>query len=236
MYKIAQVVRFAPGIGLDEGRQRWTGPHAELAARIPGVQRYVQNYAWAALHLVGMDPDRRPAFDGYACVWFADRASFTVAVASAEWSAMADDAATLFDPDLWPAMGAAVEERLIVDGPTADLKVMWFGRFPPDVRADSGRSRDASRYWTETHGRRHGVGVPGIGRYLQNHVVERLERGVDPGFDGFSEMWFEDEAAYRVMNGSSEWAEMNDDAATLFDRDWIVGGWSAALEEHVVVG
>jgi hypothetical protein len=38
------------------------------------------------------------------------------------------------------------------------------------------------------------------------------------------------------MNAAPEWDEMNEDAVTLFDRDWIVGGWSAALEEHVVVG
>ncbi len=80
-----------------------------------------------------------------------------------------------------------------------------------------------------------GVKVPGIGRYLQNHVIEP-DPARRPVFDGFSECWFEDVAAYDTMNAAPEWDEMNEDAVALFDRDWIVGGWSAALEEHVVVG
>ena len=35
---------------------------------------------------------------------------------------------------------------------------------------------------------------------------------------------------------SSEWLEMNADADSFCDVDWIVGGMSAIVEEHVVKG
>ena len=235
MFKIVQMVRVAPGVERQAGLDHWTGAHAELGQAVPGVRRYVQNVASAALHLVGIDPDRATAFDGYACVWFDDRPSFEAATQSPAWTAMVDDSAAMFDPAFGASTFAVVDERLIVDGPTGPIKTVWFCRFPEDVRKDPARTEASSKYWTATHGRVFGVKVPGIGRYLQNHVIEP-DPARRPVFDGFSECWFEDVAAYDTMNAAPEWDEMNEDAVTLFDRDWIVGGWSAALEEHVVVG
>ena len=235
MFKIVQMVRVAPGVERQAGLDHWTGAHADLGRSVPGVRRYVQNLASSALHLVGIDPDRPAAFDGYACVWFDDRSSYEVATRSPEWAAMADDRAAMFDPAFDASTFAAVDERLIVDGPAGPVKTVWFCRFPDDVREDAARTEASSQYWTATHGRVFGVKVPGIGRYLQNHVIEP-DPARRPVFDGFSECWFEDVAAYDTMNAAPEWDEMNEDAVTLFDRDWIVGGWSAALEEHVVVG
>jgi uncharacterized protein (TIGR02118 family) len=233
--KIVQMIRVAPGVERRAGLDHWTGPHAQLSRAVPGVRRYVQNVASAALHLVGIDPDQPTAFDGYACVWFDDRASYEAARSSPAWAAMADDAAAMFDSTFAATTFAEVDERLIVDGPTGPVKTVWFCRFPDDVRQDAARTAASSQYWTATHGRVFGVKVPGIGRYLQNHVVEP-DPARRPVFDGFSECWFEDVDAYNEMNAAPEWDEMNEDAATLFDRDRIVSGWSAALDERVVVG
>ena len=41
-------------------------------------------------------------------------------------------------------------------------------------------------------------------------------------------------AAFDVTMGSTEWDDMNNDAKTIFDRDWIVGGWSSLIDEVVV--
>ena len=78
--------------------------------------------------------------------------------------------------------------------------------------------------------------MPGIDRYVQNHVVEPIVDGVKLGYDGFSECWFKDRAAFDVTMESKEWEEMNNDAKNIFDRDWIVGGWSSLLDEVVVKG
>lgn len=231
MYKVAQVAQFAPGVGVESGRSRWCGAHAVLGAAVPGIERYVQNFATASLGLVDIHSSR-PAFDGYACVWFADRAAFESSLKSPQWAAMEADAASLFVPDPSGSLTAAVEEKLIIDGPTGPFKAVWFVEFTAEIRNDPGRTREAHEYWTRTHGGAFGVRVPGIDRYVQNHVIEPI--GSELGYDGFSECWFQDRAAFDVTMASKEWDEMNNDAKTIFDRDWIVGGWSSLIDEVVV--
>ena len=235
MYKIAEVARFAPTVDHETGRDRWRGPHAALGAAVPGVDRYVQNVATASLGLVDIH-DSRPSFDGYACVWFPDSATFESSTASTEWSSMQADSSSLFVTDTSQSMTAAVEEHVIIDGPTGPFKAVWFVQFTEEIRADVNLTNEAHQYWTRTHGGAFGVRVPGIDRYVQNHVVESVGNGLKPGFDGFSECWFQDRAAFDVTMESSEWDEMNNDAKNIFDRDWIVGGWSSLIDEFVVKG
>jgi uncharacterized protein (TIGR02118 family) len=187
------------------------------------------------LGLVGVH-DSPPAFDGYACVWFPDRSTFQSSAASPQWSATQADSSSLFDPDSPQSMTAAVEEHVIIDGPMGPFKAVWFVQFTTEIRADANLTHEANQYWTRTHGRAFGARVPGIDRYVQNHVVEPINNGVKPGFGGFSECWFRDRAAFNETMGSAEWDEMNTDAKNIFDRDWIVGGWSALVDEIVVKG
>ena len=235
MYKLARIVRFGPGMERAEGKRRWRGRHAELGRAVHGVERYVQNHATESLGLVGPDAER-PDFDGYACVWFADRDAFQGALGSPEWDAMVADDVELFDTAALATMVAAVEEHTIIDGPEGPFKAVWVVRFKDDIRADPARTGEAHAYWTATHGGAYGVKVPGIDRYVQNHVVEPLDDGVQPAFDGFSECWFQDRAAFDVTMASTEWGEMNADAETIFDVGWIVGGMSALIDEVVVKG
>ena len=112
-------------------------------------------------------------------------------------------------------------------------------RFPEEVRSDPERRRAARDYWIETHGGVYGRAVPGIGRYVQNHVVANIgEHGIEDGelprFDGYSECWFEDRAAYEQMAASPEWQAMNEDAGSVFDLEFNLGGMSAVLDEVVV--
>ena len=233
MYKVVWIVRFRPELGDEAARQRWRGAHAELGRAVPGVERYVQNHPTTSLGALGVEPGR-PHFDGYACVWFRDRSSYEAAVGSPEWEAMADDAAELLDIDALSSMHAAVEEHTIIDGDMGPFKAVWMVRFRDEIRADAGLSREAHQYWTSTHGGAFGVKVPGIDRYVQNHVREPLAEDGSLGFDGFSECWFQDRDAFELAMTSREWSEMNHDAWNLFDVDWIITGMSALLDEVTV--
>ena len=234
MYKIASIGRFQPGTAKPDGRARWTGPHGALGAAVPGIERYVQSHSTETLGLLG-PTDARPAFDGYACLWFADRQAFDASVATPEWAALAADSGTLLDGDWTASMSAAVDERTIIDGPMGPFKAVWIVRFKDEIRADPERVREAHEYWTRTHGGAYGVKVPGIDRYVQNHVVEPLGDRL-PEFDGFSECWFQDRAAFDVTMAAQEWDDMNNDAPNLFDMDFILGGMSALLDEIVIKG
>lgn len=233
MYKIAQVVDFASEVDRTEARRHWRTQHAGLGAAVPGVRRYVQNSPTASLGLLGVT-DAPTDFDGYACVWFDDRQTLDTALGSAEWAAMRSDAESFLAPDPGHSLLATVEERVVIDGPMGPFKAVWFVQFTADIRNDPQRTKEAHEYWTRTHGGAFGVRVPGIDRYVQNHVVAPLVDGAALGYDGFSECWFQDRAAFDLTMASTEWDEMNTDATTIFDRDWIVGGWSALIDEDVV--
>jgi len=108
-------------------------------------------------------------------------------------------------------------------------KVIWLVRFNEGMPRD-----EAVRHWREVHGAL-GAKVPGIRRYVQNHWLHPVgEYSVEPGgtaFDGHSEVWFDDEAAFEAAMESPEWAEMVADAPNFFSATTMVG---AVVDEYVV--
>ena len=150
------------------------------------------------------------------------------------------DGPNLFDMDYFWGMSAILDERTIIDGDIGPFKTVWVCA----SRRRSARSRptrEAHEYWIGTHGGQFGIEVPGISRYVQNHCVaplgvEGADDSLELQFDGFSECWFEDQAAFELAMSSPEWLAMNEDAENLFDLDYILGGMSAVVEENVVKG
>ena len=146
-----------------------------------------------------------------------------------EWARLVEDGDNVFDMTWLDGMSAVLKEYTIMDGPQSPFKVLWMVRFRPDLDRDY-----ADRYWLNTHGAI--FKSLDIDRYVQNHVVESTIDGASVGFDGFSECWFADRAAFELAMSSPEWLEMNDDAENLFDVAYILDGMSAVVEEHVVKG
>jgi uncharacterized protein (TIGR02118 family) len=237
MYKVVWIARFKDGMSKEAARRHWRDRHGPLGREVPGIERYVQNHATASLHAVGVD-ETKPAFDGYSCCWYEDSDAFSASLETPEWAAIMKDGPNLFDVDWFWGMSAVLEEATIVDGEAGPFKTVWIVRFKDEIRADPERVREAHEYWINTHGGHFGRRVPDIDRYVQNHAVGALGAdGVEDiplRFDGFSECWFKDRAAFDRAMASPEWAEMNDDALKLFDLEFILGGMSAVLEEHVV--
>jgi uncharacterized protein (TIGR02118 family) len=240
MYKVVWFARFLEGMDKQQARRHWRDVHGPLGRKVPQIEGYVQSHAVEALGSVGAS-DVRLAFDGYSCCWFADEESYVEALRTPEWADIGADSSNLFDRNSFEGMCAVLDERTIIDGDHGPFKTVWVVRFKDEIRRDPGRAREAHEYWIETHGGRFGRGVPGIGRYVQNHCVaplgpEGADASIDLLFDGFSECWFEDRAAFELAMSSPEWLAMNEDAETFTDVDFILGGMSAIVEEHVIKG
>lgn len=67
-------------------------------------------------------------------------------------------------------------------------------------------SEEFRRYWRENHGAL-AARLPGLRRYEQNHIIDSAQRGISytrgpEQLDGFSMLWFDDEAAMRVASQS----------------------------------
>ena len=69
--------------------------HGDLALKVPGLKRYVQNH-----FLDPLDEARAEGgmpFQGLVEVWFDDQAAYDAAMASPEWRALEDDGPNGFD-------------------------------------------------------------------------------------------------------------------------------------------
>ena len=95
-----------PGLNHQGFFGRWSKVHAQLAARLPGLRRYLQNHV-----LLESFKDGRQTHDGWSELWFDDFASFQRAVASREWQAMEEDSLTLFAPEKGIVIGPEYIQR-----------------------------------------------------------------------------------------------------------------------------
>jgi uncharacterized protein (TIGR02118 family) len=103
-------------------------------------------------------------------------------------------------------------------------------RKKPDWTTDAFRA-----YWRDQHGPL-AARAPNLREYWQNHVTDRLQRGIDFArgpwaFDGFSQLYFDDaRQAHRAFNES-------DMAAPLIaDENRFLGELNiVTVEQHVVV-
>ena len=239
MYKVVWVARFREGISGEGARRHWREVHAPLGANVPAIERYVQNHVRFALGAVAVS-DEPAAFDGYSCCWYRDREAFEESLRTPEWAALGVDSPNLFDDSCWEGWSASLDPRTIIDGPRAPFKTVWFVRFRPELRGDRQRSREVHERWIASHGGHFGTRVPGIARYVQNHVVSAIDAGGENpdmavDFDGFSECWFADRGAFELAMASPEWQAMSEDAAELFELEYVVPAMSAVLKEIVIV-
>ncbi len=239
MLKTVWFVRFRDGVDPAEGDRQWAEEHGPMILQIPGVVRYVQNQSVSAATLAGATPER-PPFDGFAAVWWASRESYMNALRSPAWSAVAEDAGKIFDVDWTRSMSAEIDERVMrvglgakADGvstpPGKPIKLIGLLRYRPDMH-----HYDANEYWAGTHGDI-ALTISQIGHYTQNNAARPLRgnEGIELGFGGFSESWYENQAVYEEAMASREWKELGDDGPALFDMDAFK---SAMVEERVLRG
>jgi len=95
MVKAIFIVSKLSGLTLSEFFERWAHVLGPLAARTPGLRRYVQNHGIAASYAGGAN-----THDGWSELWFDDIASLRAALASPEWEAVRAEGAMLFVPSV----------------------------------------------------------------------------------------------------------------------------------------
>src|SRR5690349_4139899 len=137
-----------------------------------------------------------------------------------DWAPVGPDDRQLFDrAPRWPFAGQWAdifgEENVIVDGPTrpgminALLMVNRLPGLPHSMMFD---------YWLRKHAPIASK-LPGLRRYTVNHgYLEGFTRG-GMTHDGWSELWFDDYAAFLAATKSAEWRAMQDDAATFLQPE-----------------
>ncbi len=92
MVKAIYLIRRKPGLSEADFHRYWREVHGAIAARIPGLRRYVQCHA---IDGAGASTD----FDGAAEAWFDDMDAVRRAVASPEYAAAREDEGRFIDLD-----------------------------------------------------------------------------------------------------------------------------------------
>jgi uncharacterized protein (TIGR02118 family) len=108
MYKVEWLIKFRPELDPEEVRRAWSTTHGQLALRVPGIRRYVQN------HWVAAPTGCERTYDGTVECWFEDRDAFERAWASAEWKALLEDDVRLFDRSITPPFEGGVVNEYVM--------------------------------------------------------------------------------------------------------------------------
>ncbi len=88
------------------------------------------------------------------------------------------------------------------------------------------------QHWKETHGPLAAKVVPGMRKYIQDHLVELP--GVKNEFDGITEVWFDDVEAfqrYLAWRQTDEAKVLHDDEDKFVDMSMVV---RYIVEEHIM--
>ena len=86
------------------------------------------------------------------------------------------------------------------------------------------------QHWRTTHAGLI-VRLPGIRRYVQNHVLASIYRKGEPAFDAVAESSFDDTQAMKSLASSPQYAEVLADEANFIDRASM---GSILTDEHVI--
>ena len=86
------------------------------------------------------------------------------------------------------------------------------------------------RHWLDIHGPLV-ARLPGLRRYVQCHTLRAGYRKATPAADGVAELWFDDTAALRALDGTPELAAVRADEARFIAPD---GHRQVFVDEHVI--
>ena len=109
MVKLIYSFKRKAGLSVEEFQRYWRETHGPIAARIPGVRRYVQNHTLPELY----DTKHPPAYDGVAELWFDDLESMRAGFASPENQAAREDEKNFIDHS--DAVMIIAEEKPVVE-------------------------------------------------------------------------------------------------------------------------
>ena len=92
MVKLIYCISKKPGLTVEEFQRYWRETHGPIAARIPGLRRYVQCHVVPELY-----GRQDPPYDGAAELWFDDLDAMRAAMQSDEVKAAMEDEKNFID-------------------------------------------------------------------------------------------------------------------------------------------
>lgn len=210
MMKMYTFFKRKPGMSVEDFQRYWSTGHAQLAVKMGGNRRYIQNHTILSAYANG----REPVWDGVPTGYFESPQVMKDLAKTPEYEALRADEPNFIDTSTMCHI--FTEEHIIKDGPVTPggVKMMLFVNRRPDMDLDEFR-----RYWLEEHPPI-GLKIPGGQRYVQNHTWRAFyDSGQTPVYDGLSEIWFENTQAIKEAVKTPEYALSVADAKNFMSTD-----------------
>ena len=107
--KLIAFLNRRPDLDAERFGAYWRERHGPLAAKVPGIARYVQCHTTAGIYRAG----REPRYDGVPISWFADADALRASGATPEYEAVRADEASFLAPGPLPFVIASGREIVI---------------------------------------------------------------------------------------------------------------------------
>lgn len=204
-----------PGMSIEDFRTYWREEHPKVVTRLPGLVAYNQNPA----NDIGASRGQRFC-DGVAETWWEDLETLRSHRDTDALAALMADEAEFIDPDRRHTV--LVDEVVITDGtpaPDAIKQFTWLKR-RPDLTF-----QESQAYWRDKHGPLAAT-VPGMVRYVQNHVIaDQYRNGREPLYDGIPIAWMNSLDDARTAGKSEQLAATRADEVNFLNDDplpWVM--------------
>lgn len=229
MFVRSGLIRKQPDWSDEDFRRHWLGPHAQLAAKLPGLRRYEQNHVTDSLQRGFSYPRGPEQLDGFSMLWFDSEQAMREAMRTEAGQALVADE-NHFIGDL---RIVTIDQMAVIEPDAARplLKRMSLLRRREDVPADEFKNE-----WRQEHARLV-QRVAGVRGYRQNLIVGReapkghpVEREGLP-IDGIVELWFDDTESLHQAFASAKGQTLMTHA-----REFIAEITTFLVERHVIVG
>src|SRR6266699_4962808 len=180
MLKIVTLIKRRAGLSVEDFQNHLRSIYGPLAAKGPGLRRYVQSCALPQGYGKG-----ELLFDAITEMWFDSIDAYDHLIRSPEFRTAREDEASFVERSRTVIM--VVDVHVINDGvvPGGAVKNIEFVNRRPGMALEPFRA-----YWRDVHGPL-AAKIPGIRRYEQNHLaLTESENGRSPIYDGFAVTWF----------------------------------------------
>ena len=180
MLKVVTLMKRRVGLSVADFQNHLRDSHTTLAAKGPGLRRYVQSCALPQGYGKG-----ELLFDAIGEMWFDSPDAYENYLCSPEFAAAHADESNVVDTARTVVM--PVDVHIIKDGGIPDnaVKNIEFVNRRPGMALGPFRA-----YWRNVHGPLASK-IPVMHRYEQNHLaLSEYEKSAAPAYDGLAITWF----------------------------------------------
>jgi uncharacterized protein (TIGR02118 family) len=179
------------GMSPQEFQRYWREVHGPIAAKMPGLRRYVQSQTLLETY----EGDTPPDFDGIAELYWDNLEAFEQSRATPESRAAAEDAANFIGANT----RLLVSERPLVDALPSPRERESMVKVVGMLMVKDGVSLDAfQKHWREVHGPINVKVITNMRRYVQALVLpQSFENGNPLRIGGLPEHWHDSLEAMR---------------------------------------